>query len=286
MRTKSLLGHPHTLENRNQREMVMIQSYYVSQDTSVLEDLKLTRQELDELAIATFHGSDSLLEWSQAQGQYEKSLAKGRILAMMGTINLITFKLALAHGALRQTTFGKEVNKFEVDSQKLRNLVVGCAREQISFTMPLCGLTKYLKRYWPGACASRSFLVKLRRIMSYELGLFEFEEVKWQKLPDNERAAPAVITAIDFEKLLVVQNLLENMLAALVEWEDGEEQQTVLSLLPSHCGNWTRMLYDAWFAGVAEYRRSPEPVIEFPCVDEDWDEGEDWADEDCFWSSE
>jgi hypothetical protein len=177
---------------------------------------------------------------------------------MMGIINLITFKLAMEYGALYQVSEEGEKNEYAVDRGLLRSLIVNCAREKVSFVMPLAGVEKYLKKYWSGSFNSQPYLRKLRVIMGKELGLFTWNEseLAWvecdQSNPDN-RMPPCVINCIDFEKLLIVQQQLELMLGEVGDQEEGEEI-SVLTLLPEHYGNWTRMLYNAWFEG-AEYNR-------------------------------
>lgn len=212
-----------------------------------LDELQPTVQEI--LAIQLDVATSPTLHswWEEGTTKYGRRLNRGRILAMMGIINLITFKLGIEHGALYEA----EENKWLVNKDKLRSLIVNCSREQVKFQMPLTGVGKYLKRYWSDASSSQPFLRKLRVVMSKELGLFEWneDELEFVPRPASDRATPCVLHSIDFERLLLVMQQLEMMLKTM-----SDDEISVLEMLPSHYGNWTRMLFNAWFQ-VIEYNR-------------------------------
>lgn len=248
-------------------------SYHVAQDTQVLDDetLQPSREELQQLKVSISTSPTIYGWWLKAGNKYGRKQLRSHILSMMGVINLITFKLAMEYGALYPVGEEGEKSEYAVDKRLLRQLIINCAREKVTFTMPLAGVEKYLKKYWSGAFCSQPYLRKLRVILGKELGLFEWNEedmvwVERNQYSDDDKALPCVLSCIDFEKLLIVQQQLELMLGEVGDQGDDEEI-SVLILLPSHYGNWTRMLFNAWFDGI-EYNRTesglqqPQPDIE------------------------
>lgn len=238
-------------------------SYHAVQDTEVLveENLKPDLEELQELNAAICASPTIYGWWLKAGNKYGRKQFRSHLLSLMGVINLITFKLAMECGALYPVSEEGEKNEYAVDKGLLRSLIVNCAREKVSFTMPLSGVEKYLKKYWSGSFSSQPYLRKLRVIMGHELGLFSWNEeelvyVERNQYSQDDKAPPCVISCIDFEKLLIVQQQLELMLGEMGDQGEGE-QLSVLTLLPDHYGNWTRMLYNAWFEET-EYNRIPQ----------------------------
>ena len=123
-------------------------SYHVVQDTQVLveESLKPDKEELQELNTAISTSPTIYGWWLKAGNKYGRKQFRSHLLSMMGVINLITFKLAMQYGALYPVSESGEKSEYAVDQRLLRQLIINCAREKVTFTMPLAGVEKYLKK--------------------------------------------------------------------------------------------------------------------------------------------
>jgi hypothetical protein len=163
--------------------------------------------------------------------------SKKQVLTTMGVLNAYLYRAAIDTLSLKK----------EGNHHRVTNRLKSIAQHGVEcFNLTQQALSTYLKKYWSGAAAGKTTLWKMRDMLADVFGIFHYQKQRFRPGEKKRGTAPD-IESFDLVRALILYEYLEEFYC----WRWHAE----LEDLPKHRGAIVRLLFNAVFQGVTQFRR-------------------------------